>query len=107
RIGATALAYGNTRPYLTIRQYGKGYFIYYAPMQGIIGHGGWAPGMYIYTIFRRSVEWAFESAQIPIPKVSPWPYAYNAAFMVRHDLEDYADQVTGIEASALAEWTNG
>src|SRR6185369_6015878 len=56
---ATILAYGNTYPYLTIKQYGKGCFIYNAPMQALVGHGGWAPGMYTYVILRRSIEWAF------------------------------------------------
>ena len=46
--------------------------------------------MYAYLIFRRAIEWAFESAQRPVVRLSPWPYQYDAAFMVRHDLENSA-----------------
>ncbi len=109
--GATALMRGDTFPsnpgYLVVKQYGKGYFIYYAPMQPLIGHGGWSPAMYAYMIFKNAINWAFESNNIPLPKISPWPYDYNAAFMVRHDLENYDDLVNGIAASAGAEYTNG
>ena len=61
-------------------------------MQPLLGHGGCAR-MYVYIVFRRAIEWAFQSAQRPVVKVSPWPYQYNAAFMVRHDLENYANEV--------------
>ncbi|MDB6110283.1 MAG: hypothetical protein JWR69_2033, partial [Pedosphaera sp.] len=100
---AIVLAQGDNFPYLTIKAYGKGYFIYYAGMQPLVGHGGWAPGMYAYVTFRKAIEWAFESAKLPVAKLSPWPYQYDAAFMVRHDLEDYADEINGIETSAQFE----
>ena len=104
---ATVVAQGNARPYLMVKQFGKGYFIYCAAMQPLIGHGGWAPGMYAYQIFRKAIEWAFESANLPIAKLSPWPYAYDAAFMVRHDLENFTNEIAGIAASAQFEYTNG
>src|SRR2546428_9938224 len=63
--------------------------------------------MYAYVIFRRAIEWAFESANLPLPKLSPWPYPYDAAFMVRHDLENFTNEIAQIEASALVEFTNG
>ena len=44
-------------------------------------------------IFRRAIEWAFESAQQPVVRLSPWPYQYDAAFMVRHDLENYVSEI--------------
>src|SRR6185369_765942 len=78
-----------------------------AAMQPLIGHGGWAPGMYAYLIVRKAIEWAFESSRLPIPKLSPWPYPYNAAVMVRHDLENFQNEIAAIEASAQIEFTNG
>jgi hypothetical protein len=104
---ALEVASGDNYSYLLVQQYGKGWFIYYAPMQPLITHGGWSPGMYAYILFRRAIEWAFESARLPVPKLSPWPYQYDAAFMVRHDLEDFANEIADIEASAQFEQTNG
>ena len=105
---ATVVARGDASyPMLLIKQFGKGYFIYYAPKQPLIGHGGWSPGMYAYLIFRKAIEWAFESANLPVAKLSVWPYPYDAAFMVRHDLENYTNQVANIAASAQFEFTNG
>ena len=43
----------------------------------------------------------------PVPKLSAWPFQYNAALMVRHDLENYGSEITNIEASAFVEFTNG
>jgi hypothetical protein len=105
--GATVLAQGDSSPFLTMRPYGKGYFIYCSAFQPLIGHSGFAPSMYSYVIFRRAIEWAFETANLPIPKLSPWPYQYDAAFMVRHDLENFTNEIAAIEASALVEFTNG
>jgi hypothetical protein len=104
---ATVLAAGDAYPYLTVKSYGKGCFIYYAPLQPLIGHGGWAPTMHAYLIFRRAIEWAFENARLPVPRLSPWPYPYDAAFMVRHDLENEQALIANIEASAQFEYTNG
>jgi len=104
---AVVVAKGDTSPYLLVKPYGKGCFIYDAAMQPLIGHGGYAPGLYAYGIFRKAIEWAFQSAKLPVPKVSPWPYPYDAAFMVRHDLEDFQDEITNIAASAQFESTNG
>ena len=104
---ATVLARGNAFPCLVIKPYGKGWFIYYAPMQPLIGHGGWSPSMYVYGIFRSAIAWAFEEARLPVPRLSPWPYAYDAAFMIRHDLENYKDEIAAIEASAQLEHSYG
>jgi len=105
--GAAVIAQGDSYPFLLVKAYGKGYFIYLAPFQPLLGHGGFAPSMYAYVIVRKAIEWAFESGNLPVPKVSPWPFAYDAAFMVRHDLENFADEILNIEASALVEYTNG
>jgi hypothetical protein len=109
---ATVLARGDYAnpnpyaPYITANQYGSGYVIYDAAMQPLLGHGGFAPGMYAYLIVRRAIEWAFQSAQHPVVKVSPWPYQYNAAFMVRHDLENFVDEISNVASSAYIEFTN-
>jgi VCBS repeat-containing protein len=104
---ATVLAQADAFPYLTIKPYGKGYFIYHAGFQPLVGHGGFAPGMYAYVIFRRAIEWAFESAKLPVPKLSPWPYQYDAAFMLRHDLENFTNEIASIETSAAFDYSNG
>ena len=90
-------------PYITVNPYGSGYFIYDAALQPLLAHGGNGPGMYAYLIFRRAIEWAFESAQRPVVKLSPWPYSYDAAFMVRHDLENFVGEISNISGSAQYE----
>jgi hypothetical protein len=104
---ATVIVAGDVSPCLVDKQYGKGHFIYDAAMQPLIGHGGWAPGMYAYVMFRRAIEWAFEASKQPVPRLSPWPYKYDAALMVRHDLENYQSEIAAIEASAQVEFNNG
>ncbi len=105
---ATVIATGdNGLPYVTTTPYGQGQFIYDAAMQPLLGVGGFAPGMYAYGIFRNAIQWAFQSANLPIAKVSPWPYQYNAAYMVRHDLEDYQSEISGIESSAQFDNSQG
>ena len=104
---ATVLAAGDNYPYLVVQPYGKGCFIYDAAFQPLLGHGGFAPGMYAYMIFRRAIEWAFQSANLPVPKLSPWPYPYDSAFMIRHDLENYTNEMADVAASAAVEYANG
>ncbi len=104
---ATVIAYSDQGPYLTVKRYGDGYFIYHAAMQPLIGHGGGHPGMYAYGIFRNAIEWAFGTSFLPIVKVSPWPYPYNAAYLSRHDFENYQDKISAIEASAENEKSVG
>jgi hypothetical protein len=104
---ATVIAQGDASPYLLVKPFGKGYFIYDAAMQPLIGHGGYAPGMYAYGIFRKAIEWSFQSAKLPVAKLSPWPYPYDAAFMVRHDLENFQDEISNVSASAQFENANG
>ena len=94
-------------PYLAVRQYGKGTFIYCAAMQPLLGHGGQAPGMYAYEIIRKAIEQAFASSKMALPKLSPWPHAYDAALNVRHDLENYQPLISTLESSAQYEATNG
>jgi uncharacterized repeat protein (TIGR02543 family) len=104
---ATVVAQGDSYPYLAIKRFGKGFFIYTAAFQPLIGHGGFAPGTYAYLIFRNAIDWAFETARLPVARLSPWPYAYDAAFMVRHDLENFAAEIANVEASAQVEHSLG
>jgi hypothetical protein len=104
---ATVVAQGDATPYLLVKQFGKGFFIYDAAMEPLIGHGGNAPGMYAYVFFRKAIEWAFQSDKLPVPKLSPWPYPYDAAFMVRHDLENIQDEIANVATSAQFENANG
>ena len=101
--GATVIASTGHYPYLATKTYGLGKFIYHAGLQPLVGHGGHAPGMYAYGIFHNAIEWAFESFNLPIVKVSPWPYPYNAAYFVRHDFENDQWGISNIEASAQEE----
>ena len=59
--------------------------------------------MYAYMIYRNAVEWAFEAANLPIIKRSPLRYPHDAAFIVRHDLENSPSRIAFVEASAAAE----
>ena len=104
---ATVLAQGDDYPYLLTKPFGKGQFIYLAAMQPLMGHSGFAPSMYSYVIFRKAIEWAFESAKLPVPKLSPWPYPYDAAFMLRTTWRTLPMQIAAIAASAQIEYTNG
>ncbi len=104
---ATSLIAGEASPCLLTKSFGNGQFIYDASMQPLIGHGGWAPGTAAYLIFRKSIEWAFDTSRRPLPKISPWPFEYNTAVMVRHDLENYRQEIAAIEASAQIEAANG
>ena len=48
-----------------------------------------------------------QSAKLPVPKVSPWPYAYDAAFVLRRDLENFTNEIAAVAASAQIDYTNG
>jgi hypothetical protein len=104
---AQVLAQGDTKPYLTINAFGSGSVIYIAAMEPFLGHGGNAPGMFAYGILRNAILGAFAAYNLPVPKLSPWPYAYNAALTVRHDLENLQSQIGSVAASAQFEYTNG
>ena len=101
--GAEVIANGGSGPLLATKDYGNGRFIYHGAMQPIIGHGSFDSGMYAYVIYRSAVEWAFENANLPIVKVSPWRYPYDAAFVIRHDLENTPSRMAFVEDSAQVE----
>ncbi len=102
---ATVIASGSRYPLLAARSYGRGTFIYHADLQPLLGFGGADSGMYAYGIYRSAIQWAFEAAGLPLIRLSPWRYSYDAAFIIRHDLENSAGQ--GIESSAKAEFEAG
>jgi uncharacterized repeat protein (TIGR01451 family) len=104
---AEVIANGESGPLLTTGSYGQGHFIYHGDFNPLIGHGGNASGMYAYVIYRNAIEWAFESFNLPIIKLSPWRYAYDAALIVRHDFENTPSRIQSIEASAQAEASVG
>jgi hypothetical protein len=105
--GATVIANGDVYPLLTVKGYGQGQIIYHGEFQPLIVHGGYTPGMYAYLIYRKAIEWAFESFTLPIVKVSPWPYQYDAAFIDRHDFENSQSNIRAIESSAQFEHSLG
>jgi hypothetical protein len=72
-------------------------------MQPLIGHGPNDSGMYAYGIFRNAITWAFQSAKLSIPRLSPWPYPYDAAVEFRHDFEAFTNFIATTEASAQFE----
>ncbi len=106
-IDASVVGMGDSYPWLLVKPYGKGYFIYCAAMEPLLGHSGWDPGMYSYNMFHKAIEWAFANSKMPIPRISAWPYPYDAAFMVRHDLEDYSDEIAHLLDSAQFEKSMG
>ena len=106
-IDANVLATGSSGPLLATKVNGNGRFIYYGIMQPLIGLGGNDSGMYSYLIFRNAIEWAFEQANLPIVKLSPWRYPYDSAFIVRHDFENDASLIQSIESIAQSEKAKG
>ena len=106
-IDAEILANGSSGPLLATKAYGSGRFIYFGIFQPLIGLGGNDAGMYSYLIFRRAIEWAFEAANLPIVKLSPWRYDYDSAFIVRHDFENNPSSIQAIESIAQSEHAKG
>ncbi len=101
--GTTVIANGDSGPLLATRQYGNGNLVYHGAMQPLVGHTIYDPSLYAYLIYRQAIEWAFEAYNLPLIRVSPWRYGYNAAFIVRHDFENKADLIRSIESSAAYE----
>jgi hypothetical protein len=98
---------GGGIPLRATKEYGEGRFIYHGALNPLIGIGGNDSGMYGYLIYRRAIEWAFEDANLPIVKLSPWRYEYDAGFTIRHDLENTPSRINFIKSSAQAEYNAG
>jgi len=80
---------------LATKNYSSGRFIYHSELVPLVGYGIFSPGMYEYTFFRKAIEWAFETWSLPVIKVSPWPYQYDSAFVIRHDCDSGPGYVLG------------
>lgn len=94
---ATVLAVGDTTqvgdykdfPFLATRQHGLGRFIYHAEMAPLAGWGGYTPDTSEYLFVRRAIEWAFETAGVPVVRLGAWRYPYRAALQTRWDMDWY------------------
>ncbi|MCX6031755.1 MAG: hypothetical protein NT169_20940 [Chloroflexi bacterium] len=106
-IDAEVIANGGSGPILATKAYGEGRFIYHGAMQPVIGYGAADPSTYAYVIYRNAIEWAFESAKLPLIRLSPWRYPYDAALVFRHDFENSAPYIQAIEYSAKYESSVG
>jgi len=80
---------------LATKAYSNGRFIYHSELTPMIGFSIYAPQMYEYTFFRRAIEWAFETRSLPLARLSPWPYQYDSAFIIRHDGDSGSSFVLG------------
>ncbi len=105
--GATVLATGDSGPLVTLKKYGLGQIVYHGAFQPLVGHGGFDPAMYAYLIYRKAIDLAFTTMKVPMVRLSPWRYPYDAALLVRHDFENRIDLIKAIESSAQYEKTAG
>ena len=87
---------------LAVKQYSNGIFIYHSELAPLASYSIYSPIAYEYVFFRQAIEWAFENQQIPLAKLSPWPYQYDSAFVIRHDM-DLPQYVDWIASSAAVE----
>ncbi len=82
---------------------GNGMFIYHSELTPLASYSLYSPVAYEYKMIREAVEWAFENQNLPLAKLSAWPYQYDSAFVVRHDMDIAYDTVRWIVESATAE----
>ncbi len=94
-------------PLLTVRPVGQGQIIYHSAFQPLVGNGSWDAGMYSYMIYRNAITWAFEAAQAPLLRLSPWRFNHDAALIIRHDFENTPSTILAIESSAQFEQSIG
>jgi hypothetical protein len=88
---------------LAVKQYFNGMFIYHSELAPLAAFSVYSPIDYEYMFFRQAVEWAFENQHIPLTRLSAWPYQYNSAFIMRHDMDISYSAVPWILSSAQAE----
>ena len=77
---------------LATKAYSQGRFIYHSELAPLAGYGVYAPDTYEYVFFKNAIEWAFESSNMPLTRLSPWPYAYDSALLFVSDL-DFSDEM--------------
>lgn len=100
---ATVLMTINNNIMLSIRNASRGLYIYHSELAPLASYDLYSPVAYEYTFFKEAVQWAFENNQVPLVRLSPWPYQYNSAFIVRHDMDISYERVPWIAQSAQAE----
>lgn len=72
-------------PFLAIKSYGSGQFIYQSELAPLAGWGEGNMVLFEYTFFRKAIEWALATQGLPLVRVAAWPYPKSAAFVLRHD----------------------
>ena len=92
---------------LAVKQYSSGMFIYHSELAPLASYSIYSPVAYEYMFFKQAVEWAFENQHVPLAKLSAWPYQYDSAFIMRHDLDISYASVPWIVSSAAAEQALG
>ncbi len=92
---------------LAQKSYGTGMFIYHSELDPLASFSLYSPVAYEYLIIRQAVEWAFQNSNLPIAKLSAWPYQYDSAFVVRHDMDISYQSVLWMADSAEAEKNMG
>ena len=92
---------------LAIKPYSNGMFIYHSELAPLASYSIFTPVAYEYMFFKQAIEWAFENQHVPLAKLSPWPYQYNSAFIMRHDMDISYQSVPWIASSAAAEQAMG
>jgi hypothetical protein len=93
---------------LAVKQSSSGVYIYHSELAPLASYSVFSPLTYEYMIFRQAVEWAFENCGVPLARLSAWPYQYNSAFVVRHDMDlNEGITVEWIADSAAAEQALG
>lgn len=104
---ATVLITTDGEVMLAIKQYLKGMFIFNSELTPLAGYSLYSPVAYEYKIIKQTVELAFKNQNVPLAKLSAWPYQYDSAFIIRHDMDFSQDSVPWITASAAAEQNIG
>jgi hypothetical protein len=88
---------------IAVKQYNAGWFIYNSELDPLSSYSLYSPIVYEYLIIRQAVLWAFQNLNVPLATLSPWPYQYNSAFIIRHDMDNSFNTVNWIASSAQTE----
>jgi hypothetical protein len=88
---------------LAEKQYLNGMFIYNSELTPLASYSLYSPVAYEYKIIKQTIELAFKTQNIPLAKLSAWPYQYDSAFIIRHDMDWSQNSVPWIVTSATAE----
>lgn len=101
---ATVLAESeNGVPILTVRNYGKGKFIYHSEFNPLAGYSMHTVANYVYGFYRKAIDEAHKALSMPNIRLGAWPWPYVAGFMTRHDhFSNFGfDGISGTEDDAL------